>query len=126
MSNATKWLAASATVLAAISASSAQAQEESADEIIVTATRDSSRLIDVPMSVNVATGAQLEALSILDVKEISQLAPGLSLTNNTGRRMPKCFIIKFKIMVRFYIQNILGWISKNPTVLAWFQRNNLS
>ncbi|WP_196221835.1 TonB-dependent receptor [Sphingobium sp. CAP-1] len=37
------------------------------------------------MSVNVATGEQLEKFKIFDVKDVSQLAPGLQLTNTTGR-----------------------------------------
>jgi len=37
------------------------------------------------MSVNVATGEQLQKFKIFDVKDISQLAPGLELTNTTGR-----------------------------------------
>lgn len=54
-------------------------------DIIVTATRDTRRLQDVPMSVNVATGEQLQKLSLFDVKDIQQLAPSLELTNTTGR-----------------------------------------
>ena len=56
-----------------------------ASEIVVTATRSNEKLKDVAMSVNVATGDQLEALKIFDVKDVSQLAPGLELTNNAGR-----------------------------------------
>jgi iron complex outermembrane receptor protein len=59
--------------------------DSSEGEIIVTATRQSQRLQEVPMSVNVATGEQLEKFKIFDVKDISQLAPGLELTNTTGR-----------------------------------------
>jgi len=54
-------------------------------DIIVTATRQQQRLQDVAMSVNVATGEQLQKFKIFDVKDISQLAPGLELTNTTGR-----------------------------------------
>ena len=54
-------------------------------EIIVTATRRAESLQDVPMTVNVATGEQLAKLNILDVSGIQQLAPGLELTNTTGR-----------------------------------------
>jgi iron complex outermembrane receptor protein len=56
-----------------------------AADIVVTATRRSQSLQDVPLSVNVATGEQLEKLSILDTKDIGRLAPGLELTNNSGR-----------------------------------------
>lgn len=61
------------------------AEEDDTDTIIVTATRDNRSLQDTPMSINVATGEQLEKLRILDVKDIQQLAPGLELSNTTGR-----------------------------------------
>lgn len=54
-------------------------------EIIVTATRREELLKDVPMTVNVATREQIAKLNILDVAGIQQLAPGLELTNNSGR-----------------------------------------
>ena len=71
----------------------AQAQEAAAvssspvsgDDIVVTATRRQERLQDVSMSVNVATGEQLEKYNIFDVKDVAQLSPGLELTNTTGR-----------------------------------------
>ena len=59
--------------------------ENSNNEIIVTATRRAEKLQDVSMSVNVATGEQLEKFNIFDVKDVQQLAPGLELTNTTGR-----------------------------------------
>lgn len=63
-----------------------QAAEETArNEIIVTATRQAQKLQDVAMTVNVATGEQLEKFKIFDVKDVQQLAPGLELTNTTGR-----------------------------------------
>ena len=54
-------------------------------EIIVTATRRNEALKDVAMSVNVASGEQIEKLNIFDAKDIQQLAPGLELTNTSGR-----------------------------------------
>ena len=54
-------------------------------DIVVTATRRQERLQDVPMSVSVATGEQLQKFNIFDVKDVSQLTPGLELTNTTGR-----------------------------------------
>ncbi|BBF69678.1 TonB-dependent receptor [Sphingomonas bisphenolicum] len=59
--------------------------ENASNEIIVTATRDARSLQNVPMSVNVATGEQLQKLSIFDAKDVQQLAPGLDMTNTTGR-----------------------------------------
>ena len=64
----------------------AQAGAESSNsDIIVTATRRAEKLQDVSMSVNVATGETLEKFNIFDAKDVQQLAPGLELTNTTGR-----------------------------------------
>lgn len=62
-----------------------EAADGASAEIIVTATRRDQRLIDVPMSVDVATGDQLQKLNLFDTKDISALSPGLELTNSTGR-----------------------------------------
>lgn len=67
------------------SGSAPQAAAGDAGEIIVTAQRRSESLRDVPMSVNVASGEQLQKLNLFDVKDVSQLAPGLELTNTVGR-----------------------------------------
>ncbi|MCY1672812.1 TonB-dependent receptor plug domain-containing protein [Novosphingobium sp. SL115] len=76
--------------VAAFAADATEAQpgaagEVTGNEIIVTATRQSQKLQDVAMTVNVATGEQLETFKIFDVKDVQQLAPGLELTNSTGR-----------------------------------------
>lgn len=76
------FLGASAAALSAGLPATAFAAE---GDIIVTAQRRSETLKDVPMSVNVATGDQLESLNLFDTKDISQLAPGLDITNTTGR-----------------------------------------
>lgn len=76
--------------VSAFAAEEAAVQPQAADkptgsEIIVTATRQSQKLQDVAMTVNVATGEQLEKFKIFDVKDVQQLAPGLELTNVSGR-----------------------------------------
>lgn len=53
-------------------------------EIIVTANRREQALIDVPMTVNVVTGAQLEQNSLFTFSDIDRLAPGLEI-NDGGR-----------------------------------------
>lgn len=83
-------LVAMACPLAAFAAEPATAEAQpvdapTANEIVVTATRQAQKLQDVAMSVNVATGEQLEKFKIFDAKDIQQLAPGLELTNTTGR-----------------------------------------
>jgi iron complex outermembrane receptor protein len=59
--------------------------EASSNDIIVTATRRQEKLQDVSMSVNVATGEQVQKFNIFDAKDVQQLAPGLELSNTTGR-----------------------------------------
>ncbi|EZP71719.1 putative TonB-dependent receptor [Sphingomonas paucimobilis] len=71
-------------------ASAAQAQtEQSANsgvaDIVVTATRQEKSLQDTPAAVDVVTSEDIRDLNIFDVKEVQNLAPGLELTNNTGR-----------------------------------------
>ena len=84
------WAAQGHAQEAAPADSAQQAASEASEaseygDIIVTATRREQTLQDTPLSVNVATGEQLEKLSILDTKDIGRLAPGLELTNTTGR-----------------------------------------
>lgn len=79
---------ATASSLPFASLAMAQAPAEadaSSTEIVVTATRDARSLKDVPMSVDVATGEDLQKLNLFDAKDISFLAPGLELTNTSGR-----------------------------------------
>jgi len=58
--------------------------DQPSNDVIVTASKRAERLKDVPMSVDVVTGAQLEKLNLFDFKNIAALAPGLTLTS-TGR-----------------------------------------
>jgi len=53
-------------------------------DIIVTANKRAQALIDVPMTVNVATGEQLEQNALFTFEDIDRLAPGLEITD-TGR-----------------------------------------
>lgn len=87
------WLAGAAGMVI-LSATSAQASSQDAQEpqessmvadIVVTATRNARLLKDVPISVDVATGDKLEQLTILDVKDVQQLSPGLEMSNRDGR-----------------------------------------
>jgi len=61
------------------------AQETSMlEEIIVTAPKRKERLQDVPQSINVVGGDQLQEMSILSFQDIKQLTPGLNLSRNSG------------------------------------------
>lgn len=79
------------SVASAQQAGSAQ-QEDPATEtrtggdldIIVTANKREQALIDVPLTVNVATGEQLEQFALFSFEDIDRLAPGLEI-NDTGR-----------------------------------------
>lgn len=53
-------------------------------DIIVTARREAENVQDVPVSVQVITGDSLEKLSITDFKDITKLAPGLSISGAAG------------------------------------------
>ncbi|WEK56734.1 MAG: TonB-dependent receptor [Candidatus Brevundimonas phytovorans] len=66
-------------------AQTAQEPTSTVSDVVVTATRNARLLKDVPLAVDVATGEQLEQLSILDAKDVQQLAPGLTMTNKDGR-----------------------------------------
>lgn len=80
-------LACTVAAFALPQAAYAEAEDAPDDaEILVTATRDSRNLQEVAMQVNVASGEQLEKLNILDVKDITQLVPGLDLNNNDPRK----------------------------------------
>jgi iron complex outermembrane receptor protein len=84
-------LSATASSFALISAAQAQQTSPTGEdanvltEIVVTAQRRAESLQDVPMSVDVATGEQIERLNIFDAKDVQQLSPGLQLQNNDGR-----------------------------------------
>lgn len=63
----------------------AQSARSGDGDIVVTATRDTRNLKEVPMAVDITTGKEIEDLKIFDAKDISQLSPGLELSNNDGR-----------------------------------------
>jgi iron complex outermembrane recepter protein len=84
-----------ATLLAGIAlpglavATPAFAQEEAADatdsgEIVVTARRREESLQDVPVAVTAYSGAQLEAQGALDITDISDTTPNVTLENSRG------------------------------------------
>lgn len=63
----------------------AEAAPMSGNEIVVTATRETTTVQKTPMAVEVVTGAQVQKLNIFDTKELQSLSPGLELANSTGR-----------------------------------------
>lgn len=79
-------LAAQTTRQAEVAVPAQQAERDEQPEIIVTAQRRAERLIDVPISVAVTTGDDLERLNLSSAADLQQVTPGLSLgDSNTPR-----------------------------------------
>ncbi|MGO9934733.1 MAG: TonB-dependent receptor [Steroidobacteraceae bacterium] len=64
-----------------LAAESAAAGDAPLEEIIVTAQKRSERLLDVPMSITAISGNQLTAANITSTLDLSQVTPGLLMTN---------------------------------------------
>jgi len=63
----------------------AAGKPEGLEEIVVTATRRTELLRNVPMAIDAISSNELTKKQIFDVKDITQLAPGLQLENSDGR-----------------------------------------
>jgi iron complex outermembrane recepter protein len=66
-------------MLAAQAVAEPEEQGGGLDEIIVTAQRRSERLQDVPAAIISQTGAQLEKAAIFNIRDLTQLAPGVQI-----------------------------------------------
>ena len=65
-------------------AQDAPAAEETGGEIIVTARRREERLVDVPIAVTSVSGDQLEKSGAIDVTDLAQMAPNVTLEASRG------------------------------------------
>jgi len=74
-----------AQTLAAAAPAADQNEGPALEEIVVTAQKRTERLLDVPMTVDALQGDQLRQLAIYDFQNISQLSPGLVISNESGR-----------------------------------------
>ena len=74
-----------AQTLAAASPAADQGEGPSLEEIVITAQKRTERLLDVPMTVDALQGDQLRQLAIYDFQNISELSPGLVISNESGR-----------------------------------------
>lgn len=63
-----------------------QPETVTVDDIVVTATKSASNVQDVPVTVNVVRGEDVEKQVILKLEDVATLTPGLSLTNRDGRQ----------------------------------------
>lgn len=66
----------------------AVANDESADEVIVTAQRRSERLVDVPISITAVTGDAMEASGITTMDSLDRLVPGLTFYVTASHASP--------------------------------------
>ena len=60
-------------------------EQPALEEIVVTAQKRAERLLDVPMTVDALQGEQLQNLAIYDFQQLSQLSPGLVISNESSR-----------------------------------------
>lgn len=86
-------VAAVLTVATATPDSQAVAQQVALEEIVVTARKRDERLIDIPLSVQAFSAADLSAAGIDDLEDLTLFSPGLdynsqSSTSFTGRYIP--------------------------------------
>ena len=75
---------ASLAVLAAFAAGSAYAQDESVQEVIVTAQKREQNLQDVPVVVTSLSETVLENAGVRDIKDLQILTPGLTVTSTSN------------------------------------------
>lgn len=73
----------------------AAAQEESGNEIVVTATKREQTLQDVPVAVTVATQARIERANIRDLKDIGAVVPSLRVGERQSSAITNFFIRGF-------------------------------
>jgi len=79
---------------AADQASAGASNSETIQEVIVTATRREERLIDVPVSTSVLSGASLEVLGTAgqDIRQLAFAVPSLNIESSNGRTFPRFYI----------------------------------
>ncbi len=93
------WTPAVAQDSAAVAQAAADADP---DEILVTATRRSEALSDVPIAVSAVTGATLEKSGATDIRQLGQVAPSLLVSGATSE-------VNFTARIRG-----IGTVGENP------------
>ena len=69
-------------------------EAETVTEVIVTATRREERLLDVPVSTSVLSGAPLEVIGTAgqDIRQLAFTVPSLNIESSNGRTFPRFYI----------------------------------
>jgi iron complex outermembrane receptor protein len=69
-------------------------ESENVTEVIVTATRREERLLDVPVSTSVLSGAPLEVIGTAgqDIRQLAYTVPSLNIESSNGRTFPRFYI----------------------------------
>ncbi|HEY8053945.1 MAG TPA: TonB-dependent receptor, partial [Steroidobacteraceae bacterium] len=80
--------------LAADTPSAAPADSDSLAEVIVTATRKSERLLDIPVSASALSGPTLDVLGTggQDIRQLAFAVPSLNIESSNGRTFPRIYI----------------------------------
>lgn len=73
-----------AAVILAASGTQTLAQSGALEEVIVTATKRAESLQDVPVTVNAITASTLKVAGVVDLTDVAQLVPTLTVSTNTS------------------------------------------
>ncbi|MCB1691084.1 MAG: TonB-dependent receptor [Halioglobus sp.] len=71
-----------AAVILSVSAIESMAQSAALEEVIVTATKRAESLQDVPVTVNAISAATLQDAGVVDLTDVAQLVPSLTVSTN--------------------------------------------
>src|SRR3546814_1178761 len=74
----------SAVALLAPGIAGAQTADQSGGEIIVTAQKRETRIVDVPAAINVVGGEQLSDNGVANFEDLTSQVAGMSITSNFG------------------------------------------
>jgi iron complex outermembrane receptor protein len=81
-------------VTRAAESTAAETSESTVSEVIVTATRREERLLDVPVSTSVLSGAALQVIGTAgqDIRQLAFTVPSLNIESSNGRTFPRFYI----------------------------------
>jgi iron complex outermembrane recepter protein len=119
-------LAAQAAAAADSSAASATGAEQTAglDEIVITARRKSELLQDVPQTVTAVTSVELTKYNLQNLKDLSQVVPGLQIVPNGNRSLDTNTFRGVSFAPTSGSQNTLGFYINDTFVTNNFVSNS--